>query len=409
MTDVDQILRALLPALALVACSPAPAEPATKAGEAKEGKGKPDGPDGPEEPDATANPDPEGDGEEPDPEPETQPIADPLDSLPTCPSTTACVAHGDLAEVAVGTDTVHDCPQRIQRPGDGKGSTKLLNAFGGAPGPELTLDQGASTIKRDEKAEDSCCYTWTESCPGGRPLLNEAGAATTAPLTPGTRTGSTLLSLAAEQWLADAAMEHASVASFSRAAIELMSVGAPAAFVRGCHAAALDELRHVEACLAMAERCGAGSHSFGALPLPHLRAPELARLAADTFEEGCVGETIAALAMGRAARWVTDEASQGVLSGIAADELRHAALAWEIVTWAVGQGGAPVLAAIRARAETLRQSSPNLSPTLAGVQSPAAPSPLVQRTGRLDPEEAAAAHGDAWTRIIEPLLEQLES
>ena len=53
-------------------------------------------------------------------------------------------------------------------------------------------------------------------------------------------------SVQARKWLAAALAEHASVASFSKFALELLAVGAPASLLQRAHQAALDEIRHAQ-------------------------------------------------------------------------------------------------------------------------------------------------------------------
>src|SRR5262249_36008239 len=72
----------------------------------------------------------------------------------------------------------------------------------------------------------------------------------------------------------------------------------------------------------------------------------LLSLAVATAAEGCVDETIhAVLAEERALR-ATDPAVRAALETIAADEARHAELAWRTVAWAVREGGGDVLDAV---------------------------------------------------------------
>jgi hypothetical protein len=59
-----------------------------------------------------------------------------------------------------------------------------------------------------------------------------------------------------------------------------------------------------------------------------------------TIYEGCVGETIAAIEAAEAAAHCEDPATRAVLERIAADETRHAELAWRFVAWALEVGPA---------------------------------------------------------------------
>jgi hypothetical protein len=63
---------------------------------------------------------------------------------------------------------------------------------------------------------------------------------------------------------------------------------------------------------------------------------------------------VAALALREAAAAAEDPAVRAVLSRIAADEERHAELAWRTVAWALGAGGRDVARALAAALEALR-------------------------------------------------------
>lgn len=52
--------------------------------------------------------------------------------------------------------------------------------------------------------------------------------------------------------LADAQLEHASVAAFSSFSLSLLALGAPSRLLRSCAMATLDEIRHAELCFALA-------------------------------------------------------------------------------------------------------------------------------------------------------------
>lgn len=151
----------------------------------------------------------------------------------------------------------------------------------------------------------------------------------------------------ADWWLAAARMEHASVASFARLVLELMAVGAPADLLARASQAAIDEVRHAELCFALAERYS--GQQLGPAPLAidgSLRTQSLVQIAAAAAKEGCIWETVAALEANVAAGTAQDPLVAGLLRRIADDETAHAQLAWDIVHWAIAQGGAPVRAAV---------------------------------------------------------------
>lgn len=142
---------------------------------------------------------------------------------------------------------------------------------------------------------------------------------------------------AALAWWHAARQEHASVASFSRAALELMALGAPLPLVSRMHEAAIDEVRHAAQSLAIAHRFDARVPTTFA-PLPALAPRDLDRatLAAVTLDEAACPETFAAAVARAAADACDDDDIRAVLRAIADDEARHAALAWDIVAWCGG-------------------------------------------------------------------------
>ena len=152
----------------------------------------------------------------------------------------------------------------------------------------------------------------------------------------------------AAAWTEDALHEHASVASFSRAALALLAVGAPAELLALTHQAALDEVRHAQLCFTLASAYAGEALSPGPFPLGDSVAvpATLAEIAASAAEEGCIGETVAAVVAAEQLARATDPAVRAALAQIAGDEARHAELAWRTVAWAVQTGGAEVRAAV---------------------------------------------------------------
>ncbi|HLT37197.1 MAG TPA: hypothetical protein VK034_12965, partial [Enhygromyxa sp.] len=82
-------------------------------------------------------------------------------------------------------------------------------------------------------------------CKGGRPWIVDGRPRVATPA-----------SSCSDRWFAEALAEHASIASFAGSCLELLSLGAPARLIRATLAAQADELRHTQACLALARRHG---------------------------------------------------------------------------------------------------------------------------------------------------------
>jgi hypothetical protein len=193
-------------------------------------------------------------------------------------------------------------------------------------------------------------------------------------------------------WRQAALGEHASVASFARASLELMALAAPLDLLRRTHQAALDEIGHAELSFAIA--AGFDGHQLVAGPLPALAPREASRtqVALDTLREAALPETLAAAEMQAAAEAALDPDLGAMLREVAADEARHAALAWEVIDWCASS---PL--------------SPAWQDALAATQFPALPPgpPLLSGYGLLAAEEHRRLREQVWAAQIAPRLERL--
>jgi hypothetical protein len=207
----------------------------------------------------------------------------------------------------------------------------------------------------------------------------------------------------ARAWEADGLLEHASIAAFSRFALDLLAVGAPADLIAAALAAAADEVRHARLCFALSRRYS--GDAIAPLPFPFGGAVEvhgsLAELAAATAREGCIGETLSATVAGEQLARATDPAVRRALATITEDESRHAELGWRTVAWAIERGGEEVRSAVEAVfAEADRYlPSPEALPEV--------PAAALAAHGRLDPEEARVALLRALDEVIRPCAQAL--
>lgn len=140
-------------------------------------------------------------------------------------------------------------------------------------------------------------------------------------------------------WERIACDEHASIAAFSVASLELMALGAPASLVEAVHRAALDEVEHARLAFAIARSLGGAPIGPSSLPMPRALSASFDSVVTSTFEDACIGETLAALRARDDAERATDETIRAALHRIADDEERHAELGWRILAWAVHEGG----------------------------------------------------------------------
>jgi hypothetical protein len=141
----------------------------------------------------------------------------------------------------------------------------------------------------------------------------------------------------AQRWLASARAEHASIAAFNRFSLQLLAVGAPAALLEACQCAALDEIHHARLCFEIASTYAGEAFGPAELPIDRdaLTGFDLDGVVRGTIEEGCVGETLAALEA-EAARDLAEHADvAAALDRIRRDESSHAELAFGAVRWAL--------------------------------------------------------------------------
>jgi hypothetical protein len=194
--------------------------------------------------------------------------------------------------------------------------------------------------------------------------------------------------LVRDAWLAEAHAEYASVAAFGRLSLQLVALGAPDALVAAVHRAALDEIEHTRLCLELA---GPSHVPREPSPLPvaaaELRLIALPELAAESLLDGALNETLAAYVANERARVCDEPRARETLRRIATDELRHAALAWQIIEWAIVTDRDGVSTALRA----------------AMKQIDGAPAPRGQPTGLLHagrPDDAVVAACFERARLI---------
>lgn len=263
---------------------------------------------------------------------------------------------------------------------------------------------------------DRCCHLLDAAIPAcGRPFV-VGDSARVAPVRAGGAWVATLTArsralnpeLAREiggEWLADAQLEHASVASFAAFSLSLLAVGAPAPLLEQSQRAGLDEAEHARAAFALASQFLAEAVEPGPLSLAGVQIEtDLDQLALRTFLDGCVEETIAALIAAAQLDVASDEAVRAALARIAADEARHAELAWSFVAWALAIGGAPLrlrLLAARDRLEASGVGAASVTPADRAEQD------LRHAHGRLDPAELRVLRASAWQEVIRPALDAL--
>jgi hypothetical protein len=128
-------------------------------------------------------------------------------------------------------------------------------------------------------------------------------------------------------------LEAVSVHAFERLERELDAHGAPPSLRRQARRARRDEVRHTAMTARLARERG-GSPRLPEAPSPS-RARTLLELALENAVEGCVRETYGAVQGLVEAQTSRDDVMRRAMQSIAADECRHAELAWAVHDWAM--------------------------------------------------------------------------
>jgi rubrerythrin len=133
-------------------------------------------------------------------------------------------------------------------------------------------------------------------------------------------------------FLADAArLEAASVHAFQRLERELRQLGAAAGEIADARRSAADEVRHTHVATQLAQRYGGEVQPPRVLAEPRTRSAF--EIALENAVEGCVRETFGAVLAWHQAALARDPVVAESMREIAADETRHADLAWRVAGW----------------------------------------------------------------------------
>ena len=296
-------------------------------------------------------------------------LGEPLNVNDTCFCTYGCVRDSDCGTngICVCADPVGYCAASDncftgQDCDPGCDCTGFRQSGFGCQTPEDTCRANADCEAAD--ASSPCPYcapegaggtAWSCQYPGacgnGRPFLvhgRERVADTIpekawgrAPSVPELTASRPVLAAAASHWAHVGLMEHASIASFARFTLHLLALGAPPDLIRDAQEAIGDETDHARLAFGLAS-------AFAGMPLGPGRLAidgafdgfDLRDFVATLIREGCIGETVAAIEAREALEHVTDPAVRAVLATMAHDELRHATLAWQTLSWVVSSGRA---------------------------------------------------------------------
>ena len=274
--------------------------------------------------------------------------------MPSCPSGAFCTTEGAKTDPKTAApDPYAKCSLSTKMPGEADDS-----AFGRSRSVSFSV---ANTAAERVKTPNACCYTWVIPCPGGRAFRDATGTQSVARTIARSDWAAAIGALAvsdlapsvraelAEHWTGEAAFEHASIASFAQLTLDLLAVGAPPELLADTQRAALDEIEHARVAFALATAYGGvapiGPAALAAMPGA---SRSLAAIARSTFIDACVGESVASAALAESSRQASDPVLRELLATMAADEERHAELAWRIVAWTLRSGDPEVARALTA-------------------------------------------------------------
>ena len=148
-----------------------------------------------------------------------------------------------------------------------------------------------------------------------------------------------------DMWIERSFSEHASIGTFAKFSVELMSLGAPLWFLERASIAALQEIEHARISFDILNMYLMHNYEenecveYSAFPTHSVIIDgDHNRIALDTAIGGCFGETLSAMTYeqylnGDLKETDIDDVVTHKLNGIPKEEVQHAALAWTTVKW----------------------------------------------------------------------------
>lgn len=224
--------------------------------------------------------------------------------------------------------------------------------------------------------------------PAGRPVL-DAGR----PLLPALASAEGFERAGARAWVQRARVEAASVPAFERLAAELELLGAPGSLVERARSCAAEEREHAHLALDEARRHGAGEVLLQTQRIPARAGIDALSLLRETLVEACICETLAAHELELCAGRAREPRLRETWSRVAEQERGHAAFAWTLAAWLVGETGAAGQALIRELRST------RWSIEVAGVDEAV--------EGFVSDAEREQAYAQAEREAVRPALAQL--
>lgn len=207
----------------------------------------------------------------------------------------------------------------------------------------------------------------------------------------------------ARAWTQAALTAHASVASYCRFALRLMSLGAPPHLLHGCSQAMQDEIAHAQACFSLARRYAGRYVGPGPLPIGELgEAVDATSVVIEVVQRGCIREAVSALSAREALEHCQDAATREVLLRHQAAKAQQAQLAWRFVGWALRGAGRELPDHVRVAFVTALSAQTDAAPL--GERDR-----LLLRHGVLGDAQRAAVEQRVLRDVVLPCMEALLS
>jgi hypothetical protein len=206
----------------------------------------------------------------------------------------------------------------------------------------------------------------------------------------------------AATWIRRSQAEYLAVSTFSVLAMDLVAALAPADVLSLCLRAGIDEVRHAELCIRMAE-IYSGQRQ---LPPPGMSSlpddpsrPRLHQALANTMLVSCVSETYATTVLAATRDLTEDPTALAVLTSIYSDEVMHARLGWSYLRHAIDKGGQ---GAIDAAAKMVPIALRGVANVVERERPEGAVTDAVRRHGLMTPEEEREIFSTCVAEVLVP-------
>jgi hypothetical protein len=206
----------------------------------------------------------------------------------------------------------------------------------------------------------------------------------------------------AATWMRRSEAEYLAVSTFSVLAIDLVAAMAPADVLSLCLRAGIDEIRHAELCVRMAQIYSGEQQlpppGMSSLPDDPAR-PKLHQALANTMLVSCVSETYATTVLSATRDLTIDPTAQAVLTSIYSDEVMHARLGWSYLRYAIEVGGQGV---IDAAAQMLPRALRGVANVVEKERPVGEVTPAVRDHGLMTPAEERVIFSTCVREVLVP-------